>query len=195
MPTRLHNSVTTWLFHELYLLRSSGALTVNEFSSLEITHDTTFEMIYPPYQGSRKQPDLSVQPNTLNTVVPPLVVEVGYSQSYPSLLRDVDLWLIGGCPDVKAVILVKWTCDRQRVRGQAEIWKRDHRGNPRLEQSETVFPDPNTGNPQLLVVHRRDLFGSAILAGRNPRDSLTLDIQRLRDAALVALTRMGLTPA
>lgn len=61
--------------------------------------------------GSRKQADMCIMPTSDDESVPndgfPLVAtEVGFSESYANLLRDMTLWLVGSEGKVRAVILI-----------------------------------------------------------------------------------------
>jgi hypothetical protein len=60
---------------------------------------------------------------------------------------------------------------------------------------QTVFPRPTTASSQRLGIRRGDLFGPALLAGRNGNDVLYLNVERLRDHATRALGFMNLFPA
>ena len=41
--------------------------------------------------------------------LPRIVIEAGWSEGFPKLRNDKDLWLIGGANEVQLVILLKWT--------------------------------------------------------------------------------------
>ncbi|KAL2001959.1 hypothetical protein VTN02DRAFT_937 [Thermoascus thermophilus] len=147
-----------------------------------------------PYSGSRTEPDFFFQVN--DQILPTLVVESGWSESKEQLHDDMNLLLVGGNGAVKVVILVTWTkLQGGRVSGHVELFMRDQHDMPRLEQSETVFPRPTTAGSQRLGIRRSDLFGPALLAGRNGNDVLYLDVERLRDHATRALGFMDLVPA
>lgn len=86
------------------------------------------------YQGSEKEPDLFLRPDS--STFPTVVIESGWSESFPYLRRDKDLWM-QGCPTVNVVILLKWSeLSGKRVKGTAEIWTRDAAGN--LQSREMV---------------------------------------------------------
>lgn len=60
--------------------------------------------------------------------LPLIVVESGWSESWPRLDADKNLWL-NGSTDVNLVILLKWSKQaRNRGKGTAEIWTRDPAG-------------------------------------------------------------------
>jgi hypothetical protein len=151
--------------------------------------------------------------------MPTVAVEVGWSESQPQLYNDINLLLVGS-GSIRVVILVKWSMlQGGRVSGVAEVFMRDRNGVPKLVQSEVcsrllvslsytyylelvqiIFPRPADGENQVLRIRRGDLFGRAMLAGRNPNDILPLRLDRLRyivagDHAAGALRRMKLVPA
>lgn len=130
----------------------------------------------------------------------------------------MNLLLVGGNGSIKIVIIVKWAkLGGSRVSGTVELFMRDRNNMPILKQIEvrmfeafssmfylliawylfiqTVFPRPTTTNRQRLEIRRGDLFGDALLAGRNRNDILYLDVERLRDHATRSLRFMNLVPA
>jgi hypothetical protein len=74
------------------------------------------------YTLSSKEPDLFVRPDSNN--LPLVVVESGWSESFPRLRADKDLWL-NGSTQVNVVIILKWyLISQNRVKGTAEVWRR-----------------------------------------------------------------------
>ncbi|KAJ9294937.1 hypothetical protein DTO271G3_6499 [Paecilomyces variotii] len=143
---------------------------------------------------SRKEPDFFFQVN--DHILPTLVVECGWSESKERIYDDMNLLLVGGNGSIKVVIIVKWAkLGGSRVSGTVELFMRDRNDMPFLKQTETVFPRPTTTNRQRLEIRRGDLFGDALLAGRNRNDILYLDVERLRDHATRSLGFMNLVPA
>jgi hypothetical protein len=65
---------------------------------------------------------------------PSTVVEVGWSESYPHLDRDMRLW-IDGTREVNVVLVIKWSGFASRVRGSVETWVRGANGAPRRRQT------------------------------------------------------------
>jgi hypothetical protein len=130
-------------------------------------------------------------------------------------MNDMNLLLVGGNGLIRVVLVVKWRRRQgNRVSGTVELFMRDRQGMPQLRQTEvcskllinlshtyylefvqTVFPAPPPGTNQQLGIRRRDLFGQALVSGRNPNDILYLDIDRLRYYAADSLQRMNLVPA
>jgi hypothetical protein len=58
---------------------------------------------------------------------------------------------------------------------------------------QTIFPRPATLKD--LWIRRGDLFGPALLPGRNGNDMLYFNVEKLRDKATRALGFMDLVPA
>lgn len=70
------------------------------------------------------------------------MIETGWDEAYSRLRSDVDLWLLGGKPYVKVVMLLKWTrTSDSKVTGAIEVYSRDLTGIPAIRQSEvSVIP-------------------------------------------------------
>lgn len=73
--------------------------------------------------------------------MPRIIIESDFSESWPRLHQDMQLWLVGGDPKVQLVILVKWSKQSgNRAAGQLEVFERDATtGQPRLTQSEVCL--------------------------------------------------------
>lgn len=127
------------------------------------------------------------------------MVESGWSQSFPRLEEDINLWLVGGQGQVKATIILNWQRVRNTntVRGRAILYKLDRNGMPCLQQDIVIFPahPPIQAASEQLILSRREVFGDNILQGRNPNDQLVFSIDLLREKARGALELMGLSPA
>lgn len=55
---------------------------------------------------------------------PRVVIESGWSESHPNLIRDKNLWMNGNA-EVQIVILLKWSkISGGRVKGYLEKWER-----------------------------------------------------------------------
>ncbi|GFF71996.1 hypothetical protein IFM47457_03025 [Aspergillus lentulus] len=144
-----------------------------------------------PYSGSWKEPDFFFRPN--NLILPTTAVESGWSESKELLRNGMDLSLVGGNGSINVVIIVQWTRLQERVSGTVELFVRDKNGMPTLQQSEPIFPRPAA--PNNLSIKRRDLFGPALVPGRNGNDTLYLDLERLRNYATRGLGFMNLVPS
>lgn len=83
------------------------------------------------YEESRKEPDMMIRPG--DQLHPSIVVEVGWSESYPHLERDMRLW-IDGTREVNVVLIIKWSRSRM-VRGVVEAWVRGANGAPVKRQT------------------------------------------------------------
>jgi hypothetical protein len=132
-----------------------------------------------------------------NQRLPTLVIESGWSESFPRLRNDLNLWLVGGAGAVKATIILKWqtVTGTNRVRGVAEFYTPDVNGIPVMRQREHIFPAPSQSDTQEFTLTRRMLFASTIFTGRDPSDVVTLKLDRLRVVAKDGLSLMGLVPA
>ena len=84
------------------------------------------------YQLSRKEPDIMIRPG--DQLHPSIVVEAGWSESYPHLERDMRLW-IDGTREVNVVLIIKWPRSSSKVRGSVEAWARGANGAPAKRQS------------------------------------------------------------
>lgn len=142
-----------------------------------------------------KEPDFFIRPEDF--VLPTVAFESGWSETYPRLHSDMNLLLVGGNGAIKVVIIANWTRrSGGRVAGTLEVWKLDRRGVfPQLQQREDIYPVPGSAASQHLTIRRRDLFGSALMPGRNGNDILNLDMELLRKHALKSLNVMNLGPA
>ncbi|OJJ81434.1 uncharacterized protein ASPGLDRAFT_38201 [Aspergillus glaucus CBS 516.65] len=108
----------------------------------------------------------------------------------------MNLWLLGGNEDVRAVLLLKWKKigSMNRVTGDAELYGLDVNGLPVLAQSETIFPAPLVQGSQYISLPRVAIFGSYI-PDANSNDVLSLSIDDLRKIATQALASINLVPA
>lgn len=93
-----------------------------------------FHAFGPPYSTASKEPDVCIRPDTLP--LPTVAVDSRWSESWPRLLADKDLWLLGGAA-VEAVILFQWTkLAGGQVRGTLQLHGRDAARNVVLIQEE-----------------------------------------------------------
>ncbi|KAJ5888272.1 hypothetical protein N7495_008313 [Penicillium taxi] len=96
MPNYFFQQFADWILH--------GVFTRAEVRAVEIYATPTLRFS----NGSRKQPDLYLGMSNEPSNLPTVVVETGYSESYPELLRDISTHLIGGAPTISVCFLVKW---------------------------------------------------------------------------------------
>ncbi|KAL2863982.1 major facilitator superfamily domain-containing protein [Aspergillus lucknowensis] len=179
MPTSLHDvhqrwintSITGWVFDGLLsrpeseLLWSGVGSTFNQFSGM--------------YSGSSKEPDHYIRVDS--NLSPRVVVESGWSESFPRLHQDKDLWMLGD-PSVLIVILLRWTkISNGRVKGCVEAWRRDTVGNL-VSNMMIIFPPPSP-LPQTETIQftKGELFGAAAVP--NPNAILEFNIAKLREFA------------
>ncbi|KAJ5124464.1 uncharacterized protein N7515_008289 [Penicillium bovifimosum] len=200
MPTVLHDCVQTWWRVSEISLRDTGDLTGYEQTQIETLVGTTLEFRSGPYSCSRKEPDFFIRTN--NDLLPSLVMESGWSESWNHLMDDMDLLLVGGDGAISAVVILKWQLHpRTRlVSGFVDLYVRDRNGMPVRRQREDVFPiPPQTPTSQRLNLTRREVFGRHLLPDptRNgpPNAMVYLEIDQLRLVATRALQRMSLLPA
>lgn len=100
-----------------------------------------------PYRNSRKEPDYFIRPDS--RFLPTIAVESGWSESLPLLHDDMNLLLVGGRPDIKAVVILQWTLRSAGVGGVVQLWMRQ-RGQaiPVMVQEEVwsrFFINDNAG--------------------------------------------------
>ncbi|PIG87452.1 hypothetical protein AARAC_005483 [Aspergillus arachidicola] len=200
MPTELHDCVQDWWQSSQMTLWDTGDLTSHEQFQIQTRVGTTLEFRSGPYRCSRKEPDLFIRTN--NNRLPSLVVECGWSESRDYLLDDMNLLLVGGEGDIRAVVIFNWQLSRNTsvVSGAVELYVLDRAGMPIRRQREVIFPvPPQNQNPQRLELTRREVFGPHLQQDptRNgpPNAMVYLEISHLRFAATRALRRMNLTPA
>lgn len=136
----VHNLHQIWIKRELGRGLLSGFLLVSEWNAIDCSTRKSeshvpsptatdhamlpgFSTFMAPYQSSWRQPEFCLKPR--HRVLPTLVVESGWAEFYPSLLRNKDLWLIGGWPHVNVVFLIEWSrSPRSRIRGRLEVYRR-----------------------------------------------------------------------
>ncbi|EGC41826.1 conserved hypothetical protein [Histoplasma capsulatum var. duboisii H88] len=195
MPTRTHDSHQTWIIKEVVNMLNTNYITLAEFNELHFMTGTTIRGFQGPWAGSIKQPDMGIGPEGEN--FPTVVIESGWSESFPGLHRDMQLWLGGSVGKVELVILLKWTkIVGNFVKGMAEAWSLDSTGQERLLQSEIIFPEPQAGSVnQAINVTRGQLLGSRLPAGRTPSDIFGLSLSNLRTGTVTELRIDGYRPA
>ncbi|GES60042.1 hypothetical protein ATEIFO6365_0002037300 [Aspergillus terreus] len=98
--------------------------------------------------------------------------------SHPeNILLDIgvgtNLWL-NGCSQVNAVVLLKWSkISDNRVKGAAEVWRRDPGGGLTVD-TKIIFPATNPApapGTDLIEFSRQDLFGQHLFPGETPQIS------------------------
>ncbi|KAI9039553.1 uncharacterized protein KD926_009278 [Aspergillus affinis] len=187
----MHTLHRTWIKRELGRGLLSGSFLVNEWGAIDSTKEKSFDVFMASYQASWRQPEYYLKPRHQD--LPTLVVESGWAKTYPSLIRDKDLWLIGGSPHVNVVIVIEWsTSPRNRIRGRLEVYRRQSG----VVQVESIFPEPSPGVfPQVIRLTRDELFDKAKSPHRDPEEKIVFSVDRLREAARKAFHNVGFIPA
>ncbi|RHZ64875.1 hypothetical protein CDV55_105195 [Aspergillus turcosus] len=158
MPISLHDVHQRWINCALVHWGINGIINSAEADLLWSGVGTSV------HQGSVKQPDHFLRVDT--DPDPRIVVESGWSESFPNLRSDKNLWLKGN-PSVLLVILLKWSAlASNRIKGTAEVWRRDTTGNL-VSFTMPIFPAPvPLPQNELLQFTKGDLFRPALLPGQ-----------------------------
>ncbi|KAJ5822971.1 hypothetical protein N7447_005311 [Penicillium robsamsonii] len=186
MPTEVHNCSQSWWRLSETNLRRIGDLTDGEHVQLDVLVGTILLFVEGPYRSSRKEPDLFVR--SIYDHLPSFVIKTGWSESWDALMDDMNLLLVGGNGDIRAVTILKWNLNRQTrvVSGFVELYD--------------IFPAPTgTMTPQRLELSRQEAFVPSLLPDpvrtQPPNNMVYLEIEDLRTVARRALHRMSLSPA
>ncbi|PKY04602.1 hypothetical protein P168DRAFT_296403 [Aspergillus campestris IBT 28561] len=193
MPISLHDVHQRWINTSIVEWRYRDLLTEQESDLLWSGVGTTFDQFSGMYSGSSKQPDHYLRVDTDPS--PQIVVESGWSESFPHLRNDKDLWMLGD-PSVVLVILLRWTTiSNGRIKGCAEVWRRDTVGRL-ISSTLDIFPAPSPSPPtEMIQFTKRELFGAAMTPGANPDTVFELDVAKLRQFAEEVITKMNMQPA
>lgn len=109
MPSPLHDAVQLFFDHRLKRLIIERRLSYVESTRFAIQSGTDIGRFKGDRAGSRKQPDLAVMPcgaAGVNDYFPLVAVEVGFSEGYEGLKRDMELWLVGSEGKVRVVVVI-----------------------------------------------------------------------------------------
>jgi hypothetical protein len=107
--------------------------------ALTICNNLAFDNFTGVHPGSVKEPDHFLRVDT--DPVPRIVVESGWSESFTHLRSDKNLRLKDN-PSVVLVILLKWSALYSRIKGTAEIWRRDTTGYNFLTTMVIIYSHP-----------------------------------------------------
>ncbi|PWY67038.1 hypothetical protein BO83DRAFT_319384 [Aspergillus eucalypticola CBS 122712] len=191
MPTYLHDAHQQWVMSSMLDWAYDGLVKKGEHLKIAFGVGTRFEGFIGAYTSSSKEPDLYLSARTDR--MPSVVIESGWSESFPRLRIDKDLWL-AGTVEVEYVILLKWSKVRNnKVKGTIEVWGRGNTGSL-LNRELVVFPKPDP-LPIDDSIHftKQQLFGANPVS--NPSTVLSFEIPRLREIAEEILgDLMGLSP-
>ena len=146
-------------------------------------------------------------------ILPCLTIEAGWAESYPKLVQDVDVWMVGGVAATKISLLIKLN---RRAGGRfvasmeaaRQVPGTGYAFDPRQVSCNTTFPPggfsliglpqdifPMVPNqPQTISVTRGDLFGNQLVPGRNAADTWGLDLGRSCEIMRDTASNQGLIP-
>ncbi|XRM47493.1 hypothetical protein ABZX51_010464 [Aspergillus tubingensis] len=190
-PNFLHNAHQQWVMSAMLDWAYNGLVKKGERRKIAFGVGTRFEGFIGAYTSSSKEPDLYLSARTDR--VPSVVIESGWSESFPRLRIDKDLWL-GGTVEVEYAILLKWSKVRNnKVKGSIEVWGRGNTGSLLIREL-AVFPKPDPlPIEESICFTKQQLFGGIPVS--NPITVLSLEIPRLREIAEEILVNlMGLSP-
>ncbi|GAA82748.1 hypothetical protein AKAW_00863 [Aspergillus luchuensis IFO 4308] len=191
MPTYLHDAHQQWVMSAMLDWAYNGSVKKGEHLRITFGVGTTFEIFIGAYASSSKEPDLylSARPDR----IPSVVIESGWTESFPCLRIDKDLWLRGTL-EVQYVILLKWSKVRNdKVKGWIEVWGRGNTGSLLIREL-VVFPKPDPRPIEDSIrFTKQQLFGEIPVS--NPSTVLPLEVPRLREIAeKILVNLMGLSP-
>ncbi|KAI3212792.1 hypothetical protein CBS147311_365 [Penicillium roqueforti] len=174
----------------------NGQLTQVEVRRVRVMASPRVTAQFPGYVGDEKEPDTYITPRgNPATGHPTVVMEVGFSQTYSSLVQAAKVWLEGVGPTVRKVILVKFFRCKSGIAGTIELWGRDTTGNARMVWSNRIFPVRGPVERPIYLT-REDIFDGVVEPGRQGTDRLDLDLTSLRDIIVeTGLDAVGLIPA
>jgi hypothetical protein len=117
--------------------RNSGYGFPMGYQSLIQTHERTLLLYHARHQYQ-----------------PSFVIEVGCSESHRWLVDDMRLWMMGGRPHVKIVLIIKFarTTRTNEVTGKAELYVCDVSGNPFCQQKAASSPEAATKCREFMVL-------------------------------------------
>lgn len=153
MPFRIHNAYHAWISHVLGYLVHLGdinpeehfALTTEGYASqyscvpFNLLFYTTQRMITSQElkAGSVKMPDYSLRPRFIK--YPSIFLEFGWSESFPRLRIDRNLWIDNSDGHIQLLFLIKWNkLKGGRVSGVIEVWAGDATANDRRHPQGAV---------------------------------------------------------
>jgi hypothetical protein len=187
MPNYTHEAPHAWFVQQLTRWQLNGQLSPTKQLDIMVTASPRVTAQNPPYVNDQKEPNTFITYlGSLTLHEPMVVIEVGFSQPYVSLVEDAKLWLEGVGANVRKVILIKFYQRRRGVAATIELWGRDAMGSVYKIWYNRIFP---THRPfeRPIYLTKEDLFNGAVdPESRNVR--LEFDIPSLRDI----ITRMGL---
>jgi hypothetical protein len=148
MPTLLHECHGNWMRNVEDDWREQNLVTGRQLRNLTMLMSPLQSRFTGPYANSRKEPDYCLKP--ANEYQPSLVIEMGWTESHRELMEDMRLWMVGGHPYVKIVIIIKFALRRRsnEVTGKVGLYVPDAAGNPVLQQEAVSIVFPFNGGPR-----------------------------------------------
>ncbi|RDW74402.1 uncharacterized protein DSM5745_07064 [Aspergillus mulundensis] len=179
MPVRVLDVPQAWLAKELRAMCMANFLSGPESNHFDSFVGTSFQDFVAPYAGSRKHPDWALIPNA--DALPSIVAESGWSDCWPKLITEMEMWLQGGRPNVQLVLLFKWSKRvNNNVVGEVRLYHQGAAGNSTEKFRASIFPIGQDG-PAGIPITRGEIFGvSGVFPGQNATNVWTLSITRLQ---------------
>lgn len=195
MPNYTHEAPHAWFVQQLTRWHINGQLTPAEHLNVMITSSPRVNASNPPYTGDQKEPDTFISYfGSPSLHEPRIVIEVGFGQTYLSLVEDAKLWLEGVGANVRKVLLVKFFQRRKGVAGTIELWGRNSTGSAYMIWSNRIFPVHGPVERPIYLT-KDDLLDGAIASSSEGSDQLEFDIDSLREIiTTTGLNLVGLTP-
>ncbi|KAJ5170586.1 uncharacterized protein N7500_003369 [Penicillium coprophilum] len=195
MPNYTHEAPHAWFIQQLMRWHINGQLTPDELLNVMVTASPRVTARNPPYTDDQKEPDTFISYFTSPSLHEPrIVIEVGFNQTYRSLVEDAKLWLEGVGANVCKVLIVKFFQRRQGVAGTIELWGRNSTGSAYMIFSNRLFPVHGPFERPIYLT-KEDLLNGAIASSSQGSDRLELDVASLRDIVTnTGLNLVGLTP-
>ncbi|KAL4947153.1 hypothetical protein BDW69DRAFT_178951 [Aspergillus filifer] len=174
-----------WLNIEMEKMLKSDFLSRVEKSQLagwDWLRSVYFDFFTGPYTDSRKSASWHLTPNSPPNRLPSIVAQTGWAEDLPNLLEDMELWLQGGYPHVKLVLLFAWSEQEESTACEIGVYERTSAGTTRERFHATV--PPHTGDVEEhsgIPIMRSDLFGACDVPTEcNPADIYNFSPARLR---------------
>ncbi|KAJ5781747.1 uncharacterized protein N7518_010230 [Penicillium psychrosexuale] len=187
LPSFTNSAPHAWFFQQLLQWSFNGQLTQAEARRVRVMASPLVTAQSPGYvYHSQDNPA---------TGHPTVVMEVGFGQSYSSLVQAVRFWLEGVGVNVRKVIMIRFSRRESGVAGTIELWGRDATGNARMIWSNRIFPVRGPVERPIYLT-REDIFDGVVEPGRQGTDCLDFDLTSLRDMITeMGLNTVGLIPA
>jgi hypothetical protein len=199
IPSPIHNSIQG-AFHDILLdMIETGFLSWTQYRGLVPYVGMRYDAFIGAYAGQVKEADYALVIDGRATPgvpshCPILVHECGYSESSPSLLRDITKWLHGTGPDgvITAISAKFYKRKNRKLAGGLKIYADG--GNKIV--SRTIFPPPEDPVDNKVALTRRELFSDVIPLedGQTPQDIFILDVCHFEKRAREYAGLMSLTP-